>query len=55
MYSMEWSLGEEFWSIGVESDFGVAKVESSAIVVCVCVHACVRVCMCACMRACVCY
>ena len=30
MYSMGWSLG-------VESDFGVAKVEWSAVVMCVCV------------------
>ena len=29
MYSME-------WSIGVESDFGAAKVEWSAVVMCVC-------------------
>ena len=28
--------GAEYWS-GVESDFGVAKVEWSAIVMCVCV------------------
>ena len=35
---MEWSLGAEYWS-GVESDFRVAKVEWSAVVmyVCVCV------------------
>ena len=31
VYSMEWSLGAEYWS-GVESDFGVAKVEWSAVV-----------------------
>ena len=43
MYSMEWSIGVVYWSgvleqsIGVESDFGVAKVEWSAVVVCVCV------------------
>ena len=71
MYSVEWSLGAEFWSgvlewsgvkfwsgkstcsllikssilwsgvfersIGMESDFGVAKVEWSAVVMCVCV------------------
>ena len=36
MYSMEWSLGAELWS-GVELDFGVAKVEWSAVVMCVCV------------------
>ena len=36
MYSMEWSHGAEYWS-GVESDFGVAKVEWSAVVMCVCV------------------
>ena len=37
MYSMECSLGAEYWS-GVESDFGVAKVEWSAgqVFVCVC-------------------
>ena len=34
MYSMEWSLGAEYWS-GVETDFGVAKVEKSAVVRCV--------------------
>ena len=35
VYSMEWSLGAEYWS-GVESDFGVTKVEKSAVVMCVC-------------------
>ena len=37
---MEWSLGAEYWS-GV--DFGVAKVEWSAVVMCVCVCVCVCV------------
>ena len=37
MYSKEWSLGAEYWS-GV--DFGVARVEWSAVVMCVCVCVC---------------
>ena len=36
LYSMEWSLRAEYWC-GVESDFGVAKVERSAVLMCVCV------------------
>ena len=31
MFSLEWSLGAEYW-IGVESDFGVAKAEWIAVV-----------------------
>ena len=33
---MEWSLPAEYWS-GVKSDFGVAKVEWSAVVMRLCV------------------
>ena len=33
---MEQSFGAEYWS-GLESDFGMAKVEWSAVVMCVCV------------------
>ena len=41
-------------SIGVESDFGVAKVEWTANVMCVCVRVCVCVCVCVLCVVCVC-
>ena len=34
VFSMEWSLGMAYWS-GVEADFGEAKVEWGAVVMCV--------------------
>ena len=47
MCSMEWSLGAQYWS-EVESDFRVAKVEWSEVVIW-CVRACVRACVCVCV------